>query len=228
MNKVPLVARDITKSFKATGGPDVLQGVSLELEQGTTVAITGASGSGKSILLHILSGLAQPDSGTVQVVGVNLAQTSQAQRGKLRNAHIGFVYQFHHLLAEFTALENVALPMLVAGKPRPEAFTAARRLLTDVGLADRADMLPGKLSGGERQRIAIVRALANSPSCVIADEPTGNLDRRAAESVTQLLLANCNAYGCALLIATHDLDLAAQLDHQHELRDGVLVCERNS
>lgn len=223
MSDAALVADSVSKSFESTGGPEVLRGLSLEVARGEAVAITGASGCGKSTLLHILAGLAEPDSGSVSVAGESMSEAGQARRGEIRNRSVGFVYQFHHLLPEFTAAENVAMPMLVAGAERAEAADRAAEMLGQIGLADRASMTPGKLSGGERQRVAMLRALANGPDCVIADEPTGNLDRRTAEAVAALMIDSCRESGCALIVATHDIDLADRIGKGYEMRDGSLA-----
>lgn len=223
MSEPALVADSVSKSFESTGGPEVLRGLSLEVAGGEAVAITGASGCGKSTLLHILAGLAEPDSGSVSVAGESMSDAGPARRGEIRNRSVGFVYQFHHLLAEFTAAENVAMPMLVAGRERGEAGRRAEEMLGRIGLSDRAGMLPSRLSGGERQRVAILRALANGPDCVIADEPTGNLDRRTADAVAALMIDSCRSSGCALVVATHDIDLADRIGKGYEMRDGSLA-----
>ena len=212
----------LSKSYEATGGPVVLRGVGLELFPGDTLAVTGASGCGKSTLLHVVGGLAEADSGTVRICGEDMGGAGQARRGALRNEHVGFVYQFHHLLSEFTAAENVAMPLMVAGRGRAEAMEVAGGLLGEVGLGACAGRQPGSLSGGERQRVAVARAFANSPDCVIADEPTGNLDRKSADEVAELLLGQCESRGCALVVATHDMDLAARMSRRRDLVDGSL------
>ncbi|MBF2734781.1 MAG: ABC transporter ATP-binding protein [Betaproteobacteria bacterium AqS2] len=217
-----LAARGLSKSFAASGGPEVLAGVDLSLAAGASLAVTGASGCGKSTLLHIAGGLARPDEGTVMIDGVALAGLGGAARSRLHNQKLGFVYQFHHLLAEFTAAENVAMPMLVAGTGRRAALARATELLGDFGLAAAAARHPAALSGGERQRVAIARALANGPKLVIADEPTGNLDAKAAAGVFELLLRQCAERGCALLAATHNLELAANLGAVRRLQGGRL------
>ena len=204
-----LVASGLSKSYAASHGPVVLSDVSLELAAGEAVAITGASGCGKSTLLHILGGLTRPDAGSVSVAGTALGGLGRAQLGRILNAELGFVYQFHHLLAEFTAAENVAMPLLVAGVARGEALARAGALLGELGLGERGASLPAQLSGGERQRVAIARALANRPLLVIADEPTGNLDSASARGVAKLLLDSCRERDCALIVATHDAALAA-------------------
>ncbi len=222
MSEAVLSAVSVSKSFVASGGTTVLDDVSLELASEESVAITGVSGCGKSTLLHILGGLAVPDSGAVSLMGVSLTQAGQDARGKMRNAQLGFVYQFHHLLAEFTAAENVAMPLMIAGVKKRDALRIAHDQLAAVGLDAQSDKIPGMLSGGERQRVAIVRALVNNPACVIADEPTGNLDRHSAKVVTELLLKISDQAHHALLVATHDLELAHCFARVLELRDGKL------
>ena len=200
----------------------VFDGLALSVERGETVAILGPSGAGKSTLLHLLGGLDTPTAGEVYVSGQKMSALSDAARGALRNKSLGFVYQFHHLLPEFTALENVMLPVLLSGAHVPDATKRARGLLESVGLGHRLEHKPGELSGGERQRAAVARALVNRPACVLGDEPTGNLDEKTAETVFELMLALNREQHTALVLVTHDRRLARRLDRVLELHEGKL------
>ena len=219
-----LSCHGLVKCFdEGTGTLEVLKGVDMEIMPGERVAIIGASGAGKTTLLQLLGGLDTPTAGSVMVFGQDLAGLNGTQRGQLRNRALGFVYQFHHLLPEFTALENVAMPLLVRRMPMNQVRAEAVELLTRVGLQDRLTHRPGELSGGERQRAAVARALVTEPAAVLADEPTGNLDRSTGQKVLELMLQMNRESGSSLVVVTHDMSIAGQMDRVLELENGRLV-----
>lgn len=223
-SNVVLQARGIGKDFIDAGKTlTVLDEVSLEVRAGEMIAIMGASGSGKSTLLHILGLLDRPSRGSILVNGQNTHQISEQELSALRNQHFGFVYQFHHLLVEFNALDNVAMPLIIRGQTLPQAREAAYELLQAVGLKQRSSHFPNQLSGGERQRVAIARALVTRPSCVLADEPTGNLDAETAQEVFEVLQAMNEQFQTAFLLVTHDRSLASRAKHQYIMQQGNLA-----
>ena len=223
-NPIVLEAVNLRKSYTEGGGShlDVLKNINLTIRAGEKIAIVGASGSGKSTLLHLLGGLDTPTSGEVFVDDKNLGKMSENQRCRLRNNYMGFIYQFHHLLAEFTAQENVAMPALIRGTAPAQALNKANMLLEKVGMTRRFHHKPSELSGGERQRAAIARAVINEPRCICADEPTGNLDKATANQVVQVLMRLNNEFGTSLIVVTHDMELAKKMDTIYTIENGQL------
>ena len=223
MSDVVLSCNKLKKTYLGPAPVHVLLGVDLEVRAGERIAIMGRSGSGKSTLLHLLGGLDAPSEGTVTLQGRALSEMSEVERGRSRNSALGFVYQFHHLLPEFTAEENVAMPLWIRRMDRGEALLKARNSLAELGLAARAAHLPGELSGGERQRCAFARAMVTAPACVLADEPTGNLDTQTADEVFEAMVRLSKAHGTAFVLVTHDAGLAARTGRTLELREGTLL-----
>lgn len=224
MSDVLLETKALSKHFsEGELRVDVLKGIDFSINKNESVAIIGASGSGKSTLLHLLGGLDVPDQGEIIINGEDISKLNDEKRGEMRNQYLGFIYQFHHLLPEFSALENVAMPLLIRRSNEKEAFDKAKDLLEKVGLAKRVQHRPGELSGGERQRAAIARALVTKPACILADEPTGNLDEKTADQVFNLILELNQSLGTSLIMVTHNLELSKRVDRVVELKEGVLV-----
>lgn len=223
-NEWVIVAHGVKKAYReGEQTVEVLKGIDLSVRAGELLAIVGASGSGKSTLLHVLGGLDSIDEGEVVVAGMAVHTLNEVQRGQLRNKKLGFVYQFHHLLPEFSALENVAMPLIIRRVDEKQAKQKAKEALEALGLAHRLNHLPSQMSGGERQRCAIARAMVTEPACILADEPTGNLDRQTASSVFDSLVSLAKSHGTACVIVTHDMELAARCDRTVTITDGVIV-----
>jgi len=223
MSDAVIQARGVTRVYRQGDAElHVLRGIDLDIAPGERVAILGASGVGKSTLLHLLGGLDKPTAGKVFVAGADMVSGDERSRARIRNRHLGFVYQFHHLLPEFSALENVAMPLLIGGSPADKAAQAASDLLGRVGLGERLHHKPGELSGGERQRAAVARALINRPACILGDEPTGNLDERNAAQVYELILELNQEFRTSVVLVTHDPQLARRMDRRLEMTGGLL------
>ncbi len=223
MNNAVLTCDSLKKNFsQGELSVDVLRGIDLDVKQSERIAIIGSSGSGKSTLLHLLGGLDIPTSGKVSICGYDLSNVNEKAQGELRNKYMGFIYQFHHLLPEFTAEENVALPLIMGNTNPEEAKQQAQDILTKVGLGERIKHKPGELSGGERQRAAIARALVSKPKCLLADEPTGNLDEQTSNQVFDLMMQLNQEIGTSLIMVTHNNELASRMDRQYRLHDGLL------